>query len=217
MRIAVIDDDPLVRRMLATALLQFPEIEITWTAPNASEGLKQLQSAELPDLVLLDVNLPDTSGLDLVKRVTQNSEQPKVIMISTLTDTESLKKAFHNGAVGYFAKDDDPALIVELAKKALAGELVFSPTCSRQMVDHLTSVSPKHGPAKAHVPGLSLTKQEKTVLELISDSLTNQQIASELNISLNTVKTHIRHIMEKTGTVDRAGMVTYGFRNGLIS
>lgn len=220
MRVAIIDDDAFARDAMKTLLGRVDGITVSWTAGTASEALARLNQDETaqPQVFLVDISMPGMNGIELVRRLHVLSPTSAVIMISVLTRADKIREAFRAGATGYFVKEDDPAQIAENLGKALAGELVFSPTCSRQLISVLTDDAALVA-VKRHAGEPSdtvLTPREKEILTLMSESRTNSQIASRLKISENTVKTHIKSILQKCDAADRAGAVAHGIRQGII-
>lgn len=220
MNVAIIDDDALVQGVMKTLLENTEGIRVSWTASSGVEAMANVEDSGMPvpEVFLVDIGMPSMSGIELVRRLHELPKPPTVIIVSALATAEKIRAAFRAGARGYFVKEDNPSLIAQSLPKAVAGELVFSPTCSRKLVSVLTDdaaiLAVKH-----HDSGDShsvLTKREREVLILISESRTNSQIAKHLKISENTVKTHIKAIMQKFNTVDRAGAVAYGIRQGII-
>lgn len=220
MRVAIVDDDALARAAMGALLQRAEGITISWMASSGLEALARVEDVEspLPEVFLVDIGMPKMDGIELVRRLRALTVPPVVIIVSALATADKIRAAFRAGATGYFVKEDDPALIAQSIPKAASGELVFSPTCSRQLIAVLTDdaavLAIKHNDGGSQ--DSILTERERQVLVLMSESRTNSQIARQLRISENTVKTHIKAIMQKFHTTDRAGAVAYGIRQGII-
>lgn len=216
-RVAVVDDDAFSRGFVVAMLGQQPGLEVCWQAANGREALDRLGQADgLVDVVLIDLLMPVLDGASTIRQAADAGCPAVFVVLSAYSTVEQIRAAFTAGARGYLVKEDDPAEISAALERALAGELVFSPSCSRALVDSVVSgVRPGAG-AAAGVLLQPLTARELEVLALVADSLSNDQIARSLGVSVNTVKVHMRSILQKLEVMDRAGAVAKAMRLGLI-
>jgi two-component system nitrate/nitrite response regulator NarL len=206
-RLVVVDDHALFRAGLISLLSEMSEFQIVGEAGEGSVALEVVNKVK-PDVVLLDVNMPGMGGVETV-RAFRKGDSPKVIMLTISKSEEDLFGAIAAGADGYLLKNSEPE---ELRKAILAvshGMSVLSPQVTRQV---LRAVNTDQGIN----PDSGLSLREMEVLECLSQGLTTAQIATELYISENTVKTHVRHILEKLEAANRAEAVSKATQMGLI-
>jgi two-component system nitrate/nitrite response regulator NarL len=202
-----VDDHALFRAGLISLLSEMSEFQIVGEAGEGSVALEVVNKVK-PDVVLLDVNMPGMGGVETV-RALRKGDSPKVIMLTISKSEEDLFGAIAAGADGYLLKNSEPE---ELRKAILAvshGMSVLSPQVTRQV---LRAVNTDQGIN----PDSGLSLREMEVLECLSQGLTTAQIATELYISENTVKTHVRHILEKLEAANRAEAVSKATQMGLI-
>lgn len=215
MRIGLVDDDSMVRRLLVDTLGREPDIDIVWDVDSGEAALEASKSDPV-EILLLDLVMPEMDGLETIAAFQQLSAPPLIVVVSALTTLDKVRAAFRAGAVGFFMKEDDAGLIAQSLRRALRGELVFSPKCSQVVVARLMGLAAdSEGIEAADAVGI-LTERELQVARLIAKALGNKQIASELDISVATVKKHVQSIMDKLGTENRTGIVAEAFRAGLL-
>ena len=206
-RLVVVDDHSLFRAGLISLLHDMREFEVVGEASDGEHAIEIIEVL-IPDLVLLDVNMPGLGGVGTVRKL-KKKKLPRVIMLTISKNDEDLIGAIRAGADGYLLKNAEPE---ELRKAILAvhgGMSVLSPQVTRQVLHAVGSES--------HLDeNNGLSDREIQVLECLAHGQTTTQIAGELMISENTVKTHIRHILEKLGASNRAEAVSKATQNGLI-
>jgi DNA-binding NarL/FixJ family response regulator len=210
-RILLADDHNLVRAGFRSLLESLAGVSIVSEACNGREAL-QLIETQHPDVVLMDIGMPELNGLEATTRATQDYPAVRVIILSMHADKEYVLKALRAGAAGYLLKDADITQL-ELAVRAVAnGGTFLSPSISKQVIDdYLQRVgSESSGPQE-------LTPRQRELLQLIAEGRTKQEIAQLLNISLKTVETHRDQMMERLGIHDVAGLVRYAIRTGIVS
>lgn len=216
MRIGLVDDDGMVRRLLVDTLGREADIEIAWDVDSGEAALEAFKSGPV-EILLLDLQMPGMDGIETITEFQRRDEPPLIVVVSALTTLDKVQAAFRAGAVGFFMKEDDAGLIAQSLRRALRGELVFSPKCSQVVVARLTGLAADAAEGEEDVKSHGiLSERELQVVRLVAEALENKQIASELDISVATVKKHVQSIMDKLGTDNRAGIVAKAFRAGLL-
>lgn len=216
MRIGLVDDDGMVRRLLVDTLGREADIEIAWDVDSGEAALEAFKSGPV-EILLLDLQMPGMDGIETITEFQRRDEPPLIVVVSALTTLDKVQAAFRAGAVGFFMKEDDAGLIAQSLRRALRGELVFSPKCSQVVVARLTGLAADAAEGEEYVKSHGiLSERELQVVRLVAEALENKQIASELDISVATVKKHVQSIMNKLGAKNRAGIVAKAFRAGLL-
>lgn len=190
-RVVIVDDHPLFRRGLIQLLRTVEGFELVGEAANGSDGLAGAL-AHRPDLLLIDLNMKDMSGLEVLRRVKQAAPDTRVVMITVSDAAHDLVAALRAGADGYLLKDMEPEAMVEALQAAAAGRTVVSEALTHLMVAALRVESRPES-----VSAAGLTEQEQRILEHIANGLSNKLIARELNIAEGTVKVHVKHVLRK--------------------
>lgn len=216
LRIGLVDDDGMVRRLLVDTLGRELDIDIVWDVDSGEAALEAFKSGPV-EILLLDLQMPGMDGIETITEFQRRDEPPLIVVVSALTSLDKVRAAFRAGAVGFFMKEDDAGLIAQSLRRALRGELVFSPKCSQVVVARLTGLAADVAEGEEDVKSHGiLSERELQVVRLVAEALGNKQIASELDISVATVKKHVQSIMDKLGTDNRAGIVAEAFRAGLL-
>jgi len=206
-RLVVVDDHGLFRAGLVSLLTTFPEFEIIGEAGDGREALSVVRATN-PDVVLLDVNMPVMDGVETVEML-QKNDAPRILMLTISRHDEDLFGAIAAGADGYLLKDAEPEELRKAINLVAEGKSVLSPEVTSRV---LKAVSSSHG-----IPSdIALSKREMDVLKCLAGGMTSSQVASELFISENTVKTHVRHILEKLEAANRAEAVSRAIQLGII-
>ncbi len=210
-RLMVVDDHALFRAGLISLLGEMAEFQVVGEAGDGRTALDLLRQAH-PDVLLLDVNMPGMSGVDVVRelRSLARNDQPRVLMLTISKSEEDLLGAITAGADGYLLKNAEPDELRKAILHVYQGMSVLSPQVTRQVLRAAISGEPN----RASESGLSAREME--VLECLAQGKTTLQIAAELFISENTVKTHVRHILEKLEASNRAEAVSKAAQMGLI-
>ena len=206
-RIVVVDDHGLFRAGLVSLLTTISEFEIVGEAGDGREALSVIDEKK-PDVVLLDVNMPVMGGVEMVEAIQEN-DPPKILMLTISKHDEDLFGAIAAGADGYLLKDAEPEELRRAINLVAEGKSVLSPEVTSRV---LKAVSSSHGIP----PDIALSKREMDVLKCLARGMTSSQIATELFISENTVKTHVRHILEKLEASNRAEAVSRASQLGII-
>jgi len=212
-RLLVVDDVPLFRAGITSALKE-AGFEVAGEAGNAEDAVTQAEAIQ-PDLVLLDVLMPGLSGLDVVGKILAVSEDSQVILLTGSESEEDMISAIKSGARGYIVKDMPFAHLVDLIRAVAEGGAAFSPKMAGKMVDLLRQLLRHQELFKPRKP--TLTGREIEVLQLVAKGMTSREIGEHLFISENTVKNHIRNILDKLGLHSRNEAVLYALREEYIT
>jgi DNA-binding NarL/FixJ family response regulator len=200
-RVFSVDDHPLLREGLAAIINNQPDMMLVAQAANAQEAVEKFRK-HLPDVTLMDLRLPDKSGIDAMKVIRTEFPEARVIMLTTFEGDVEIQRALEAGARGYLLKNMPPKELVEVIRQVHAGKKRIPPQLAAQLAEHLTDEE--------------LTAREIEVLSQIAGGNRNRDIAEKLFITEETVKVHIKHIMEKLGASDRTQAVAIGLRRGII-
>ncbi len=212
-KILIADDQSLFREGLRTLLTVQPEFEVVGEANNGEEVLRSV--AELsPDVVLMDLRMPGMDGVSATRSLHQNYPEIKVIVLTTFDDDEDVFEGLRAGAVGYLLKDVSSSKLFEAIRAAAKGEYFLLPSITAKIVSELKRVSlPAAGRVELVEP---LSSREMEILRLVSQSMSNKQIANTLVITEGTVKNHLSSILAKLSAKDRMQAVTIARRYGLL-
>ena len=206
-RVMLVDDHTMVRWGLATFLLVFDEFKLVGEAESGRTAI-QLCAEVLPDVVLMDMAMPDMDGVTATRLIHQQFPQVRVIALTSFKEGKLIRDALEAGAIGYLLKDVSADELAQAIRAAHSGRATLSPEAEQSLVQ--TANQP---PA----PGLDLTGRERAVLALMVEGLNNTQIAGRLTISISTVKSHVSNILSKLGAASRTEAVTLALRNHLVS
>jgi len=207
LRLVVVDDHALFRRGLISLLAEMPEIEVVGEAEDGFEALDVIQKTD-PDIVLLDLNMPRMDGIETVRALHQKGDQCRVLMLTISQDDDDLLAAIRAGADGYLLKNTEPEDLRKALLRVKQGQSVLSPEVTAPVLRAIATFQPG---AK-----VILSDRELEVMECLADGQTTSQIADRLFISENTVKTHVRHILEKLEAANRTEAVSKAIQMGLI-
>lgn len=213
MRVLIAEDHHLVRQGIRALLEKKPSIEVVGEAKDGREALA-FTSQLLPDILLLDINLPHITGIEVARDIQELGLQTVVVMLSMYSDESLIRRAFQNGARGYLLKSSIAADLIEAVECAYRGEFYLSPDIRENF--NLDELRQLHVLSHSTARPLPLTPRERQVCQLIAQGLTNQAIAKKLNISVKTVEKHRAHLMEKLGVQDMAGLIRAALQQGLI-
>ena len=213
--VLIADDQRVVREGLTTLLSLLDGIEVVGAASDGDEAC-ELAATLHPDVVLLDLRMPRSDGVEATRRLRELDPNIKVLMLTTYADDRSVIDALRAGARGYLTKDAGAEEIHLAIQRVTQGQAVIDPTVQHHLLDAITvdSADPASSPPEPRLPD-GLTPREAEVLKLIADGLSNAEIAERLYVNETTVKSHINHLFAKTGVRDRAQAVRYAYRNGL--
>ncbi|EGD45621.1 response regulator [Nocardioides sp. NPDC057772] len=214
-KIVVVDDQAMVRSGFVALLSTQPDIEVVGTAADGSEALQVVRRTH-PDVVLMDVRMPVMDGIEALRQLSENpaTAQTKVVMLTTFDADEYVHESLRLGASGFLLKDASPDELASAIRVVHAGEALLSPSVTRQVIAQFARAPRK----RKQDPRLKqLTEREREVLENIARGSSNSEIAAELFLAEQTVKTHVSRILGKLGLRDRAQAVVFAYESGLVA
>jgi len=200
-RVLTVDDHPLLREGLATIVKNQPDMVLVSQAANGAEAIQQFREHR-PDVTLMDLRLPDLSGIDAMIAIRAEFNEARIIMLTTFEGDVEVQRALAAGARGYLLKNMPPSELVQAIRQVHAGKKRVPPELAAQLAEHMSDDY--------------LTAREIEVLQLISGGNRNRDIAELLGISEETVKVHVKHVMDKLGAKDRTQAITIAVRRGII-
>lgn len=200
-RVFSVDDHPLLREGIAALVNNQPDMTLVDEAPTGAEAI-QLFRQHQPDVTLLDLRLPDMSGIDVLIAIRSEFPNARIIMLTTFEGDVEIQRALQAGARGYLLKNMPPSELLDVIRHVHAGKKRIPPEIASQLLEHMNEEL--------------LTEREIEVLREVAGGNRNREIAERLFISEETVKVHIKHIMEKLGASDRTQAVAIGLRRGII-
>ncbi len=193
----IVDDHPLFRRGLIQLLQSSGLFQLLGEAANGRDGIELVLRTQ-PDLLLLDLNMKDMNGIEVLKAIKATDMETRVVMVTVSDQAEDLVTALRHGADGYLLKDMEPEQMVESIEAAAQGRVIIS-----EALTHLLAAALRKSNRPANATEAGLTDQEKRILELIAGGLSNKVIGKELDIAEGTVKVHVKHILRKLGLRSR--------------
>ena len=210
--VLLVDDQAMVRSGLRMILESEPDLVVCGEAENGSEGVRTARR-ERPDVVLMDVRMPEMDGIAATQAITEAVEDAKVIVLTTFDLDDYVYGALKAGASGFLLKDAPADDLIQAVRVVAQGHALIAPSVTRRLITEFAArkgVEPAQGLA-------DLTDRETEVLALIARGMTNAEIAEELFISETTIKTHVSHILTKLGLRDRVQAVVAAYESGLIT
>jgi two-component system NarL family response regulator len=213
-RVLIVDDHALFRRGLEMVLEQEPDIDVVGEASDGAEALTKAVDAT-PDIVLLDVRMPKRGGIDACLSIKDAVPSTKIIMLTISDEEADLYDAIKAGAMGYLLKEISIEEVASAIRAVHGGQSLISPSMASKLLNEFASMI-KRGDERQQVPAPRLTEREMEVLRLVAKGMNNRDIAKELYISENTVKNHIRNILEKLQLHSRMEAVVYAVREKLL-
>jgi len=203
-RLALAEDHTIVRWALREALSKADDIEVVGEAGTAAETLAMIQNVK-PDVLLLDLTLPDKSGFDVLAELRSQDSSPLVVVLTWHTEPSYAARAIAAGAHGYVNKAVEPAALLESIRAVSRGEQIVPPG-----VEQLLASGDGH-------PASALTARELQVMEMLSRGMTNREIAEHLDISIKTVDTHRGHVLKKLGLRNNSELTRFAVKHGYVS
>ena len=210
LRVAVADDQELVRAGLCGILQAAPDLTIVGEAATGYQAISLVQ-AEKPDVVLMDIRMPELDGIEATRHITA-AEATKVLILTTFDLDEYVYSALRGGASGFLLKDTPPRQLIAAVRTVADGDALLAPAITKRLIAHFTTRPPATAARPAQLD--TLTDREREVLALVADGLTNDEIARHLHISSGTAKTHVRHLLTKLDARDRVQLAIIAHRTG---
>lgn len=213
-RVAVVDDQELVRAGFRALLDADPGIEVVAEAADGQAAVDLARSHRL-DVVLMDIRMPGGSGIEATARIRAMDGPPEVLILTTFDTDENAFDALEAGAAGFLVKDTPPAQLLDAVRAAASGGAVISPVTTRRLVDHLVAARLQRERA---VPDKleMLTDREREVLALVAHGCSNREISARLIISELTAKTHVSRLLSKLGVDSRVQAAALAYETGLV-
>jgi DNA-binding NarL/FixJ family response regulator len=208
-RVLIVDDQTLFRTGLARLLDEDPRVQVVGQAVDGADALKRVAALK-PDIVLMDIKMPNLDGVETTRRILAEHPGVKVLILSTFDADSYVLQALRAGASGYVLKDSQPQSVVSSVLAVMAGERVMANAVANRVLDMLTGTTTP----KEFYDGL--TMREIEILKLLAVGQANKQIAYRLHISEKTVRNHVSHMYEKLRIYDRSQAVLYAVRKGLV-
>ena len=218
-RVALVDDQQLVRAGFALVINSQPDMEVVVEASDGAQALRLLD-AYAADVVLMDVRMAGMDGLTATARLTANPPRsgvvPKVVILTTFDLDEYVMRAIKAGASGFLLKDVPPEDMLGAIRTVHAGDGVIAPSSTKRLIEHLALVLPDEQKASPAILD-ALTEREREVLVLMAKGRSNTEIAGDLFVAEATVKTHVGRVLAKLGARDRVQAVVIAYETGLVS
>jgi DNA-binding NarL/FixJ family response regulator len=203
----IVDDHPITRDGLRTALSLADDVEVVGEASSGEEAIQVVEEAK-PEIIFMDVRMPGMNGIQATKVIRERHPETKVILFTVDESRASISEAIQAGVSGYLLKDVGVGELVNAARLALQGKAVIHPTLTQAFIEEVRLVERK--------PEAPLSPREIEILQQVAYGATTKEVADTLGISFHTVKTHLERIFEKLGANDRAQAVAIAIRQGLV-
>lgn len=219
-RVALVDDQQLVRAGFALVINSQPDMEVTLEAGDGAQALRLLTSHQV-DVVLMDIRMPTMDGLAATAQLTDAGTSrvggvPRVVILTTFDLDEYVLQAIKAGASGFLLKDAPPEEMLTAIRTVHSGDAVIAPSSTRRLIAHLATVLPDEQKAPATILD-SLTEREREVLVLMARGRSNSEIATDLFVAEATVKTHVGRVLAKLDARDRVQAVVTAYETGLVN
>ncbi len=209
--ILLIDDHPLLRQGIKQLVEMEDDMQVAGEASSGPEGIRKAAEIE-PDLILLDLNMPEMSGIEVLKQLREQGTAARIIIFTVSDHEDDVVAALRAGADGYLLKDMEPEVMIAELKQAATGKLVISDRLTTLLAQALRSQKPQ----PSSQPDFdSLTPREKDILRLIAEGLSNKMIGRRLDISDGTVKVHVKHLLKKLNLRSRVEVAVWAVEEGL--
>ncbi|KRF16758.1 LuxR family transcriptional regulator [Nocardioides sp. Soil797] len=212
-RVVLVDDQALVRVGLRTLIGSEPDLEVVAEAGDGAAGLMVI-GRERPDVVLCDIRMPGTDGLELLRQVSSDASlaDVRVVMLTTFELDEYVFEALRLGASGFLLKDAEPTALLDAIRVVAEGGSLLAPSVTTRVIEHFGGAAPRRTP---HPQLVHLTEREREMVAWVATGMSNQEIAERLVVSPDTVRTHVSRAMVKLHARDRAQLVVFAIQSGL--
>jgi len=217
-KVILVDDHSLVRAGIRSLIQNISGVEVIAEANNGRDAIRLIDEL-IPDLVLLDIAMPELNGLEVISRISKDNTVTKIIILSMHTNEEYVVQALKAGAAGYLLKDSAPNELEIAVNAVMRGETYLSPAISKHVVDNYLRRISDVSAEKEKGPDIfkQLTSRQREILQLIAEGNSTKEIANKLNVSIKTIETHRMQLMDRIGIHDVAGLVRYAIRMGIIT
>ncbi|MFG3257815.1 response regulator [Streptomyces sp. NPDC048172] len=223
-KVVIVDDQAMVRAGFAALLAAQSDIDVVGEAPDGAQGVELCRRTH-PDVVLMDVRMPEMDGLEAARRLLDPpagvTHVPKVLMLTTFDVDDYVYEALRAGASGFLLKDAPPADLIAAVRVVAEGEALLAPSVTRRLISEFArqrgGTAPRRSREKPALRLNGLTERETEVLELLSRGQSNGEIAESLFLAEQTVKTHVSRIFSKLDLRDRAQAVIFAYESGLVA
>ncbi len=209
-RLLIADDHAFYREGVRTMLVGLPDMEVIGEAAGGDETIARAEALQ-PDVILMDIKMPGTNGIEATRRILRVSPHIKVLVVTMFEDDDSVFAAMRAGARGYLLKDADQDELVRAVKAVYRGEAIFSPAIAQRMIRYFSALPQ----AASAIAFPDLTEREREILHLIAQGESNAAIAKRLTLSLKTVQNHVSNIFSKLQVADRAKAIVRARDAGL--
>jgi len=209
-RILIVDDHTIVRKGIIALLDTEDRIKVVGEAEDGNTGIKEYYKLK-PDVILLDLIMPEMNGIEVIKKIMEEDQDAKIVVLTSFAADEHIFPAIQAGALGYLVKDTDPDNLIAAIHQVFRGESSLSPIIARKVIQEIFESS-----NKAVIPD-PLTKREVEVLQVLAKGKTNQDIAEILTISESTVRKHVSNILGKLQLASRTEAALYAIKEGITS
>lgn len=213
-RVMICDDHALFRRGLIMVLEAEDDIEVVGEAEDGRDAVERVADM-VPDVVLMDVRMPEVDGIEATRLIADSAPSAKIIMLTVSDEESDLYEAIKAGATGYLLKEISIEEVASAVRAVVSGQSLISPSMASKLLNEFTNLA-KRADERTSVPTPRLTDRELEVLRLVAQGMSNREIAGELYISENTVKNHVRNILEKLHLHTRMEAVMYAVREKLL-
>ncbi|MEV0581946.1 response regulator transcription factor [Nonomuraea sp. NPDC050310] len=214
-RVLVVDDYQMIRHGLVTTLSTEDDIEVVGEASDGQEAV-DMADRLLPDVVLMDVRMPRQGGIEATRHIKASVPSTRIIMLTVSDEEEDLFEAIKAGATGYLLKDVQLDEVPDAVRKVHEGQSLINPAMAAKLINEFANISRKEAERPPQMPVPRLTEREMEVLRLVAKGMNNREIAKQLFISENTVKNHVRNILDKLQLHSRMEAVVYAVRERML-
>jgi len=209
-KIIIADDHPLIRQGLRVVIEAQPDMELVAEASNGEQAIQQALALK-PDIVIMDLQMPVKDGLAATREIAQANPQVQVLILTSFPDDDNVYTAIKAGAMGFLLKDSSAEYLLDAIRTVSRGESVLHPTIARKLMQEIRQ------PPRLPPTTEPLTPREVEVLGCLTQGMANQQIARQLSISVRTVSTHVRNILDKLHLANRTQAALYALDQGIVA
>jgi len=210
----LVDDHPLFRKGIASLLSSEPGFEVLGEASDGQEAIEKARDL-MPDVILMDISMPGVNGLEATQRIKQEIPYVRIVILTVSDEDQNLFEAIKSGAQGYLLKKIEPQTLFQTLRGVLEGEAPLSRVMATKLLAEFARQ--RRAASEPRTPTATLTEREKEVLGLLAAGKTNKEIAGALGIAENTVKNHLKNILEKLHLENRVQAATFALREGLLN